>query len=581
MTDAAAPRWARWAPLVVALLAIAASINGIVNGFTYDDHYIVELNKVVHDLPHWYRAFAESYWPLDWGGDGYRPLTILMFKIEWALGRGSPMPFHATNILLYAVVSVLVWVVSRRLLPAWAALLVAALFAVHPVHVEAVANVVGQSELWVAVCLLAAIALYLGDRLRGPLRARTAVGVIALYVTGCLFKEHAIVLPAILGIAELTMLDGGRSFRSLLGDRRARIFYLSIAGVAILFIAVRGAVLADHGAGIGGFQPFTPFSSLKITRFQRTLTAMSVVPEWVRLFYWPARLSSEYGPPDIQIAQGVALWQLPGFLLLAGILSIGVLLRRREPVLSFAIGFVCAALLPSSNFIVPAGIVLAERTLFLPSVGAMLLVGGVAAIVAQRREGSLTVRQRTFALAAGAIVLAAGVARSAVRTTVWKDNDTLFAHAVVDSPLSYRAHYMYGAWLFDKGQKAQGEAEYHRALSLFPYDAALSYNMAEQYRQVGMCGPALPLYRWTRDLSPDFPFGRAAFAHCLLEEGQYAEAKSMALSAITAGGNVKLARRLIFLADSARAADTESRGASSGTRGAGGIRLAGTPSKVP
>ncbi len=577
MTDAAAPRWPRWAPLAVALLAIAASINGIVNGFTYDDHYIVELNKVVHDLAHWYRAFGESYWPLDWGGDGYRPLTILMFKIEWALGRGSPMPFHATNILLYAIVSVLVWTVGRRLLPAWAAFLVAALFAVHPVHVEAVANVVGQSELWVAVCLLAAIALYLGDRLRGPLRTRTALGVIALYLVGCLFKEHAIVLPAILGIAELTILDGGRTLRSLLGDRRIRVFYLSIFGVAIVFIAARAAILSDHG--IGGFQPFTPFSSLKITRFQRTLTAMSVVPEWIRLFYWPARLSSEYGPPDIQIAQGLALWQLPGFLLLIGILSIALLLRRREPVLSFAIGFVCAALLPSSNFIVPAGIVLAERTLFLPSVGAMLLVGGVGAIVATRRP--FTVRERTFALAAGAIVLAAGIARSVMRTTVWKDNDTLFAHAVVDSPLSYRAHYMLGAWLFDKGQKSRGEAEYHRALSLFPYDAALSYNMAEQYRQVGMCGPALPLYRWTRDLNPNFPFGRAAHAQCLLEVGQYAEAKAMALSAITAGGSVKLARRLIFLADSASAADTDSRGGSSGTGGRTGVSLAGSPSKVP
>jgi hypothetical protein len=574
MSDRAAPRWARWAPLAVALLAIGSSITGIVNGFTYDDHYIVELNKVVHDLTRWYHAFAESYWPADWGGDGYRPLTILMFKIEWALGRGSPMPFHATNILLYACVSALVWVVARRLLPAWAALLVAALFAVHPVHVEAVANVVGQSELWVAICFLSAIALYLRDRMRGPLRAWTAVAVIALYLSGCLFKEHAIVLPAVLGIAELTILDGGRSLRSLLHDRRARIFYLSIAGVAIVFIAARAAILSDHG--IGGFQPFTPFSSLRITRFQRTLTAVGVVPEWIRLFYGPARLSSEYGPPDIQIAQGVALWQLPGFLLLAGILAIGVLLRRREPVLSLAIGFVCAALLPSSNFLVPAGIVLAERTLFLQSVGAMLLVGGLQAIVARRRpsERSFTARERALAVAAVAIVVAAGMARSLVRTTVWKNNDTLFAHAVIDSPLSYRAHYMFGAWLFDKGQKSRGEAEYRRALSLFPYDAALSYNMAEQYRQVGMCGPALPLYRWTRDLSPDFPFGRAAHAQCLLEVGQYAEAKAMALSAISAGGSVKLARRLIFLADSAKAADAVSRRAAA-------VRLAGSPSKVP
>jgi hypothetical protein len=110
-------------------------------------------------------------------------------------------------------------------------------------------------------------------------------------------------------------------------------------------------------------------------------------------------------------------------------------------------------------------------------------------------------------------------------------------------------------------------------MSLFPYDPFLSYNMAEQYKRVGDCRHAVPFYRWSRGIKPDFPLGRAAYAHCLLEIGQYDEAKKMALEAMSVGGELVQARRLVFLADSAKRADTRS-------REPGRVGLAGSPSKV-
>jgi predicted Zn-dependent protease len=141
---------------------------------------------------------------------------------------------------------------------------------------------------------------------------------------------------------------------------------------------------------------------------------------------------------------------------------------------------------------------------------------------------------------------------------------------------------MLGAWSFEKDRKRFGEAEYRKALSLFPYDPFLSYNMAEQYRKVGMCQPALPLYRWTRGLDPHFPLGRAGYAQCLLETGSYDEAKAVAFEAMSVGGELKRARRLVFLADSAKAADAR-KGASPnvGLAGTASGGKAGTPSKVP
>lgn len=546
-------RWPRWANPTIALLALASSVVGIVNWFTYDDRYIIELNPATHNLHAWWRVFQTSYWPKDWGGDGYRPLTILAFKIEGAIGGGIPVVYHAANILLYTLVSLLVLALARRVLPLWAAWVVAALFAVHPVHVEAVANVVGQSELLAAAAVLVAVTLYLRDRQAGPLRVRTALAIAGLYAAACFSKEHGIVLPALLGAAELTVVSDSKSLAERV--RRLRPFYLVLVLVAVSFIWVRSIVLADHG--IGGFVPFTPFGTLHSTARDRVLTALGVVPEWLRLLFWPAHLASEYGPPGIEIAQGYSMSQLPGLVLLIAVVSLGVGLRRRQPVISFGIAFVCVTLLPSSNFILPAGIVLAERTLFLPSVGAMLILGGVAVWITEgvrmryRDERRLVYAAQALLM----IVLLTGAVRSASRTRVWRDNESLFHQAVIDSPLSYRAHFMLGALDFENKRKREGEMEYRKALNLFPYDPALSYNMADQYRTAGMCGPAIPLYRWTHNLDPNFPRGHSAFAWCLLYEGEYAEAKLMALDAMRYGADLKAMRRIIFLADSARASD--------------------------
>ncbi len=562
-------RWPAWG---IALLALASSAVGIVNWFTYDDRYVVELNPATRNLHGWWHAFQQSYWPKDWGGDGYRPLTIIAFKVESAIGKGIPATFHAANILLYAAVSVLVYLLARRVLPQWAAWLAAALFAVHPVHVEAVANIVGQSELLVAVAVLGALILYVRDRQQGPLRLPTALGILALYAFACFSKEHGIVLPAVLGAAELTLFHDDRA-RWRERVRQLRPFYLALTLVAVTFVAVRAAVLADHG--LGGFAPFTPFNTLKISGPDRVLTAVAVVPQWIRLLFWPAHLSSEYGPPAIEIAQGISYTQLPGLMLLVATLGLGLALRRTQRVISFGIAFTCIALLPSSNFVLPAGIVLAERTLFLPSVGAMLVLGEVAVLIADalRRRGADSRRVMYVAAAASAVVLLTGAVRSSLRTRVWKDNITLFRQAVIDSPDAYRAHYMLGLWDFEMKRKREGEAELHKALTLFPYDPFLAFNMAEQYRLVGLCKPAIPLYRWAWGLDPDFPMGRTGFAGCLLDEGQYDEGKAMALKAISNGGSIKLLRRMIVFADSAKAARA-------GNHSPGSLSLAGSSGKM-
>jgi len=546
------------APSVV-LLALVSSAIGLVNGLTYDDVYVVEQNPLMRYLHGWWHVFRLSYWPKSAGGDGYRPLTILAFRVEAVLGHLNPMVFHAVSICLYALAAWLVLLVARRLLPLWAAWFAAALFAVHPVHVEAVANVVGQSELWVGVAILASTALYLRDRMEGPLRTSTALWILLLYAVACFAKEHGIVLPAILVAAELTVVADRAP--PLVRARRLRPFHLGMLTVALGFLAARGLVLADHS--LGGFAPFTPFAVLRITPVDRVLTAVGVVPEWLRLFFWPARLSADYGPPDVDIAQGPSFAQLPGCLLLIAIVAAAFLLRRRQPVMSFGIAFACLALLPSSNFLLPAGIVVAERTMFLASAGAMFFVGALA--VAMREQlSAVPARIRAWTFAAPvtcAALLGLGGMRSWNRTRVWHDNETLFRQSVVDAPRSYRAYFLLGTWDVHHQRERLGESELRQGMRLFPYDPYMAFNLAEAYREGGMCAAALPLYRWSRELEPNVS-GRTEYAWCLMNQARFSESKEMALEAVRAGGLFSLLHQIIAydVAAMASARDRDSTG---------------------
>lgn len=538
-------RWRGGLAAVVGALALAASWSSIGNGFTYDDIYVIVNDAArMHTLRDWWTEFGRTYW-LSEGrgpGDGYRPLTILAFKAQWALGGGSPVVFHATSIVIHVVTAMAVLGLALAILPVVPAFVAAALYAVHPVHVEAIAGVVGQSELVVALLVVGAMGLYRRGRARGPLGWPRWTAIGALYAVALLFKEHAITLIALIPAAELTVVRDTDGAAARL--RRLRLPMLALALVAVAYLWARSVTVVGSG-----FAPFIVFQSLDLSAGNRVLTMIGASPEWLRLLLWPARLMTEYAPPYITIAQGPSVAQLPGLLLLVGVLGLMVATWRRSPVTAFGIAWVAITLSPSSNFLLPAGFIIAERTLLLPSVGAMLAVASAVPWLYERVEANLAA-QRAGA-AALVVLVGLGLARSHARNPVWKDNETLFRQGVVDAPDSYRAHFMLGTHLFENKRKTEGERHYRLAMQLFPYDPLMAYALAEQYRGVGMCAPAITLYEWYFQLEPEASRGHLGHAQCLLLTLRLSEARAEALEAIRKGARLGPAREIIAAARAA------------------------------
>jgi len=531
----------RWlAPASVALLSLAATVTSAGHDFTYDDRSVILQNERMHSFAHIPKLFAETYWPASYGGDGYRPLVTTLFSLQWLAAGGAPWVFHAVNILLAVLVAVTLYWCARAVLPPLGAWVAAALFAVHPVHVEVTGNIVGQSELIVALCLLAAIGIYVRARRAGSLTARNSIAIQALFALGLLAKEHAMVLPAILMAAEVTVIPGD-AWRVRV--QRLRTLMLALAAIALAYLFVRGLIQSD----LAGFLPYPVFRFLHMSAVDRIGTMMNEMPRIAQLLLFPVHLSADYSPPDVLIAEGPALSQLPGVVICVSAVLLSFVLRDRARVVSFGILWVILSFLPVSNLIVPAGFITAERTLFFPSAGAVLMAGARAEYVASHAS---LVRQRV-AVAALALLLAAGLGRSIVRQRVWKNNDAFFLALMSDASNGYRAHFVHGRYLGLNGHLRDMEREYHRAIRMFPYDAGMTLSVADAYTRAGLCAPAVALFEWTFSVRPESGDGRYEYVYCLAKLNRWADVRREALSGLryVAPRDVRLMRAAVVQAN--------------------------------
>jgi hypothetical protein len=396
---------ARRTYLAVAACALLVYVGALWNRWAWDDVPIIVYNPLLLSARAFGSAFVSSYWPPQMGGGLYRPLPIVTYALDLRLGTVAW--FHAVNLLWHAGVSVAVAMLARRWSGDRAGLIAGVLFAVHPLHVEAVANIVGRAELMAA--LFAVLAVYAA-------LARDALGwSLAALAGGLLSKENAAVVPGLIVWGWVVGL--ARPSR-----RRMAVWVAGWASLAVAYLGVRFAVLAPFERVLSIAPVFVGASPLEIR-----LTAVAALADVARLLVFPLTLRVDYSPAertivtsvlDPRVAAGLACVALWGVLLARA-------WRRGETVEAFGLGWIAIALLPVANLVLPIGVLVAERTLYLPSVGLALAVGAWLPHVAPRRWPAIL-----------ALVAAAGGVRTAVRVPVWRDDGHVIWSELRDSPRS-------------------------------------------------------------------------------------------------------------------------------------------------
>lgn len=451
----------RTAALLIIIAVVAVYANSLLNGFAYDDVFIIQRNPRVHQLSDLGSIWLTPYWPQAGKMLGlYRPLTIFGYAIQWAIVGDSPWFFHLVNMILHAGVSVLVFVVLRRFTGARGALAGALIFAVHPLHTEAVSNVVGQAELLAAAGALAACAVYLGrDPERGLTRLRLGA-ICILYLLGMLAKEGAIVLPALLLLLDLA--DGRIQFtRSEIISyvRRTAVPLGVLSAVALGYLILRIDVLGSIGGSNAG--PSLPY----LREEHRVLSALRAWPEFARLLFFPLELSADYSPAVILPVESWTPMAILGAALL-GLTVVLAIITPVRPALGLGAGWFLVTVLPVSNLFFPVGILVAERTLYLPSF-AVAAFAAYAWVAMEREMG--TRRMPLFALGAIVLVLLGG--RTVIRNPDWKDTRAVFEALLRDHPESYRAHWAATSWTLEVGDTLAAREHWEMAYRLWPRDA--------------------------------------------------------------------------------------------------------------
>jgi hypothetical protein len=430
--------------LAVAACAIVVHLGALWNRFAMDDLYIIVWNPLVHAGDGLWRAFVSPYWPPDLGGKLYRPLTVATYTIDGLVGGGYAWWFHGVNLVWHSGAAVAVTALARRWAGATTALVAGLLFAVHPVHVEAVANVIGRAELMAG--LFVCLAVYAAV-------VRHSVGWSALAIAaGLLCKENAAVAPALILWAWWVGFSRPARHRML-------AFVGSWLAIAAVYVAVRGAVLSPY-ARLHDIAPVFISQSAVAER----LTAVAALSDVVRLLVFPLTLRVDYSPAERTIVTSV--FDARFFLGLAALtLWAGLLVaawRHQRKVEAFGLGWIGIAYLPVANFLLPVGVLLAERTLYLPSVGLAVAAGAALARLPAPRLRAV----------AAVLVLAGGI-RSALRVPVWHDDAAVTLSILDDSPNSYRGPARMGALYQSRGDAVQALAALRLAARTFDRDPTL------------------------------------------------------------------------------------------------------------
>ncbi|OGT95247.1 MAG: hypothetical protein A2083_01955 [Gemmatimonadetes bacterium GWC2_71_9] len=441
------------ASVAAAGVAVAVYLTALGNGFALDDSPIVERNPAAHTVGAALRAFDEPYWPAEHGAGQWRPLVILSFAADWSVSGGSTAWLHASNVLWHATASALLVPVLAAYVSPPAALAGAVVFAAHPVHVEAVANLVGRAELMAAVWLFAAILLARAVRRRhasgrgtGTLEAALLGAVAAALMS----KEHAAIALALLlldDVATRPKVSAGLPWRD----------YAAVAALTAVWFLIRSQI--DAGQSFKAVAP----TFFHLDTLGRVSTMLPVVFVVVRLLVWPFDLSPDYHPLVIERLEQPTPLGLAGLLLLLAFVALAFTAWRRDRAVSAGLFLVGIAWLPTANFLFPTGIVIAERALYLASAGLALAFAAAAdAIQRKRGEGVAT-------LVAVLIVLPLGL-RARSQIPAWKSNRDLVLRALATHPESYRVHEAAARVFRRLGQNDAALREYRIALELFPLD---------------------------------------------------------------------------------------------------------------
>lgn len=422
---------------ILVTIAMLVYGNAIRNGFAMDDDLYIFRNAQVTS------PTAKGLFQPNKYTAVFRPVTFATLAANYKLGRESPLGYHVFNLLLHAGVTALLFFVLRTILGPeprgeTTAFVAALLFAVHPIHTEAVTSIIGRSELLAAGFLLGAWLLHFYDR---PYLA------VFAFAIALLSKESA--------VAFFPLALAGDYAR---GKLKPKLRYISIGGVTLLFIIVLWKVQGGHFGPTEVSFLDNPLSSL--SPGWRILNALRIAWKYVGLQLFPAKLACDYSYDAVPLYKDLRHTLLPFAAAVCVLAAWGWAVWKRNSAFVLAGAIYFAGFAVTANILTVAGTIMGERLAYLPSAGFCLLF----ALILTRLE----VRQRFVAIWVLTVLVLALGARTIVRNRDWQNDLTLNESAARTVPNNAKVHSTLGGIYLLQRRLDLARTELQLSLKIYP-----------------------------------------------------------------------------------------------------------------
>lgn len=422
-----------------------AGINGILSNDTFFGFFKVEGKDLLVS------------------GGRYRPFTLVIFAILYQFVGPNPFIFHLVTVLLYGVTCLVMYRTLLLMLgkefgenyasiTAWIA---TALFAVHPIHTEVVANIKGCDEI---VTLLGSLGtLWLALKAFDTGKAMYAWISAVVFFFACMSKENAVTYLAVIPLA-LWM------FRRADLPKIAGIVGPAFLGFLVFFV-IRGSILKWHFGGAPLELMNNPFVKLDaqgnwafFSAGEKLATIIYTLGKYIMLLFAPVNLTHDYYPRHIAMMK----FSDPGVLLslavYIGLAVYAVRNLRSRSIIAFGILYYLLTLSIVSNLVFPVGTNMGERFAFMPSVGFCLIIS-VLLVNLMKSGNGWAAGKLTTVLAIAGIAGAAFAVKTFMRVPAWQTNENLFFTDVTNSPNSAKIRNACGGVLFDKARLETDETK--------------------------------------------------------------------------------------------------------------------------
>jgi protein O-mannosyl-transferase len=496
--------------VIVCVCIFLAVLTWIVFGQTlrydfvnYDDpRYVYQNTKITSGINMGSIAWAFTHVH----AENWHPLTTITHMLDCQLYGLKAGWHHFTNVLLHAVAAILLFLALQHMTGAlWRSAFVAAVFAIHPLHVESVAWMAERKDVLSGVFFMLTLLAYV-HYARAPSPWRYLI-VAFMFALGLLSKPMLVTVPFVLLLLDYWPLHRIRGERSNAGSQLLKLLLEKIPLIALSAVSSTITFLAQRGAL--GWTEQLPM----LARINNAIVAYIV---YMRQMFWPANLAVFYPHPESRLPS----WEIGlGLAVLIGLTAAAILVRRNAPYFITGWLWYLGMLVPVIGLVQVGWQGHADRYTYLPQIG--LYIAGtwtVADLTASWR------RQRIVLGAAALLVIGALTWNARIQTSYWRDSETLFTHALAVTKNNDVAENNLGIVFLERGQLDDAISKLQAAIDLRPENGPAHNNLAKALLQKGRLPEAMIHYRKFLEVEPQNVDARNILGTALIQQGHVREA---------------------------------------------------------